>query len=191
MQLVGGHPALDFVNTLGGLPDAPDDEYLFDYADLLAWTERVALIDSAAAAELRRGRLTAVRRAAVFTAALTLRSHLDAALRAHLRGQQAADHLDALRDAYTAAVAHAALDLDPPRYAWTWPLHRGRPEVPLWIVTDAAIDLLCSPGLERLAHCGHCRWLFLDSSRNHGCRRCSMDSCGARVRMRRYRAGRG
>src|SRR5918994_528774 len=46
MRLVGGHPAVDFVNTLGGLKDRPDDEYLHAYGDLLVWSERTRLIDS-------------------------------------------------------------------------------------------------------------------------------------------------
>ena len=37
---IGGHVALDFVNTLGGRPDEPDDEYLHSYADLVHWTQR-------------------------------------------------------------------------------------------------------------------------------------------------------
>src|SRR5215207_8909567 len=40
MLLVGGHAALDFVNTLGGLPDRPDDEYLHGYPDLITWCRR-------------------------------------------------------------------------------------------------------------------------------------------------------
>lgn len=34
--------------------------------------------------------------------------------------------------------------------------------------------------------CAMCDWLFLDTSRNHSRRWCSMDSCGVHVKMRSY-----
>ena len=42
--------------------------------------------------------------------------------------------------------------------------------------------------LDRLKLCDACPWLFLDTSRNHSRRWCSMNECGARSKMRRYRA---
>src|SRR3954452_19589432 len=101
MRLVGGHPAVDFVNTLGGRRDAPDDEYLHAYGDLLVWSERTGLVDPGPAGTLAR---TAARRprraAAALVAALALRGHVDAILRARLAGRspRAAD-LDAVRRA--------------------------------------------------------------------------------------------
>jgi len=37
---------------------------------------------------------------------------------------------------------------------------------------------------ERLV--GRCAWLFLDTSRNHSRRFCSMDECGNRAKQRRH-----
>src|SRR5918993_3755280 len=108
MRLVGGHPAVDFVNTLGGLKDRPDDEYLHAYGDLLVWSERTRLIDSELTGTLAR---TADRRpqpaATALEAALELRGHVDAILRATLSGlpPRAAD-LDAVRRAEVHALSH-------------------------------------------------------------------------------------
>src|SRR5215207_2344536 len=52
MLLVGGHPAIDFVNTLGGRPGTPDDEYLHGYTDLLVWCRRTGLIEDTQAQRL-------------------------------------------------------------------------------------------------------------------------------------------
>src|SRR5215475_4674707 len=52
LSLVGGHPALDLVNTLErGEPvdDVPPHDYLSDSSALLRWTLRVGLIDDAEA----------------------------------------------------------------------------------------------------------------------------------------------
>src|ERR671921_157892 len=88
MRLVGGHPAVDFVNTLGGLKDRPDDEYLHAYGDFLIWSERTGLVDSELTGTLGR---TAERRprpaAAALEGALQLRGHVDAILRATLAGR--------------------------------------------------------------------------------------------------------
>ena len=52
MALVGGHPAIDFVNTLGGMPDAPDDEYLHGYADLVVWGRQTGILPTGEATRL-------------------------------------------------------------------------------------------------------------------------------------------
>jgi CGNR zinc finger/Putative stress-induced transcription regulator len=63
-------------------------------------------------------------------------------------------------------------------------------ERPLWPLAVSVLDLLRSGPLERLRACVGCPWLFLDTSRNHSRRWCSMDDCGSRSKMRRYRARR-
>src|SRR5262249_46091438 len=62
MKLVGGDPALDFVNTVGGRAPAPSgpgsvvaNDKLGDYRDLVLWTRHVGLLDEAGARELLRG----------------------------------------------------------------------------------------------------------------------------------------
>jgi predicted RNA-binding Zn ribbon-like protein len=60
-------------------------------------------------------------------------------------------------------------------------------ERPLWPIAVAAVDLLRSGPLDRLKACEECPWLFLDTSRNRSRRWCSMDDCGSRRKMRRYR----
>ena len=63
-------------------------------------------------------------------------------------------------------------------------------ERPLWPLAVAALDLLRDGPLDRLKACEDCPWLFLDTSRNRSRRWCSMDDCGSRSKMRRYRARR-
>jgi predicted RNA-binding Zn ribbon-like protein len=185
MRLVGGHPAVEFVNTLGGRKDTPDDEYLHGYGDLLIWSERTELISSELARTLAR---TAERHpqsaSTALVDALELRGHVDAILRATLAGRspRAAD-LDAVRRAEVDALAHAALT---PHFAWTW---TGTAlERPLWPLAHAVLDLLHGRQLGRLGECGRCRWLFIDTSANRSRRWCSMDACGGIEKMRRHRA---
>jgi predicted RNA-binding Zn ribbon-like protein len=51
---------------------------------------------------------------------------------------------------------------------------------------DEALQLLRSPAVHRVGSCDGCGWLFLDVSRAHARRWCSMNMCGVRSKMRRY-----
>jgi predicted RNA-binding Zn ribbon-like protein len=59
---------------------------------------------------------------------------------------------------------------------------------PLWPVIEAAVGLLTSPDREHICECDEetCRWLFLDKSKNHSRRWCSMQICGNRDKVRRF-----
>jgi predicted RNA-binding Zn ribbon-like protein len=54
-------------------------------------------------------------------------------------------------------------------------------------VAASAIHLLTSPQMHQVRICSgeHCDWLFIDTSRNHLRRWCSMDECGNRAKMQR------
>jgi predicted RNA-binding Zn ribbon-like protein len=189
---LGGHVALDFVNTLGGLPDDPDDEYLHQYDDLLIWTERVGRLTPASAVQLREAAVDDPPGAQVrLTRARQLRNSLDRVLRAQLSDDPHPDagDLAVLRGAYLAAIEHATFEPADSGMRWSW-RDDGDLDRPLWPIAVAAIELLQTGPLQLLARCGHCRWLFLDTSRQHNRRWCSMNACGAIVKMRRYRASR-
>jgi predicted RNA-binding Zn ribbon-like protein len=58
-------------------------------------------------------------------------------------------------------------------------------------VARAAALLLTDPGrLSRLRQCGGatCGWLFLDETRNHSRRWCTIKDCGNLAKVRRHRA---
>ncbi len=189
MEQVGGHPVVDFPNTLGGLPEDPD-EYLNGYADLVAFAEVAELVPAPTAARLlRAARRRRTEAADALAAALSLRGSIDAVLRAHLDGRRPAGaDLEALRRAHVAALREAELARTGGRYDWSWP--SDELERPVHALAVSAVELLRDGSLDRLRRCGHCRRLFLDTSRNRTRRWCSMTGCGSVVKMRRYRASR-
>jgi predicted RNA-binding Zn ribbon-like protein len=190
IERIGGHPAVDFVNTLGGLLEAPDDEYLLDYTDLVSFVEGSGLLDSTTSDRLRRvAELQLDQARDVLKRTLQLRASLDRALRAQLEnGTPPGPDLEDVRQAYLTALARATLQPSGSHYEWAWPDADDTLDQPLWILASQAIELLRSAPLHRLTRCGHCRWMFLDSSKNHSRRWCSMNACGSIVKMRRYRA---
>ena len=64
------------------------------------------------------------------------------------------------------------------------------PGLPLWVLAMSASDLLTSDAVDRVRECDNpeCRWLFLDTSKNHTRRWCDMKLCGNRMKARRFKA---
>jgi predicted RNA-binding Zn ribbon-like protein len=191
LDLCGGDPAVDFVNTLGGALGGPwDDEWLSRYDDLVAWARRVDLLDGREAEAMRRcAAASPAAAAAVHAEAIALREALYGVLAALAHDEPAPPRgLERLRDAHAEAIAHARLVRCGDRIDWEW---TGDLRRPLWSVVQAAVDLLRSDDrLARLEQCRNCRWLFLDASRNRSRRWCSMSHCGTAAKVRATRARR-
>jgi predicted RNA-binding Zn ribbon-like protein len=191
IPLEGGHLALDFLNTVGGLHDDPPgaEEELFDsYEDLATWCARLGVISEREAASLRaaagrdeRAAKRALRRA------IELRDELLYPIfRALADGDEPPpDLLDRLRDEERAALARAQLVRTENTYELRWPVCDELTE-PLHPIVHAAVDLLTTGPLDRVGTCGNCRWLFLDQSRNRSRRWCSMDECGIQMKHARF-----
>jgi predicted RNA-binding Zn ribbon-like protein len=186
---IGGHSAIDFVNTCGGLPEGPDDEYLFSYEDLLIWMSEARLLEPTSVDFLRAaGRRYPKTAETTFVRAVRLRAGLDGVLRTTLDDEASPDAADltTIEDIYYDALAHARLTSQPSgRFGWKW--QDDAIDQPVWLVAQQAVDLLQAAPLHLLRQCGHCRWLFLDTSRNHNRRWCRMEACGSIMKMRRFR----
>jgi predicted RNA-binding Zn ribbon-like protein len=63
-------------------------------------------------------------------------------------------------------------------------------DAPLWPVAHAALELITEGPLDRIKTCGRCRWLFLDTTKNHSRRWCSTEGCGTDAKKERYVARR-
>jgi predicted RNA-binding Zn ribbon-like protein len=191
VPLEGGHLALDFANTTGGLrddPPDPDDEYLLTYDDFTVWCARLGVISERQASSLRRAAArdeTAARRA--LRGAIELRELIYPIFRALADGRQPpAGLLDRLRDEEWRALADAHLTRgDASALEWTWPPPRDLTD-PLRPIVHSAVELLTEGPLDRIKTCGNCRWLFIDQSRNHSRRWCSMDECGIQMKHTRF-----
>jgi len=198
VPLAGGHLALDFVNTVGGLriePPSPAEELLDDYGDFAIWSARLGVVSERQAASLQ----AAARRdeQAAERALARVRDVRDELLypifRALADGKAPRRVLlERLRDEEQAALSHARLAPDHGGPAgrirameWTFPAPQELTD-PLRAIVHAAVELLSGGPLDRLKTCGNCRWLFLDQSRNHSRRWCSMDECGVLMKHARF-----
>lgn len=159
VRLVGGDLAVDFANTVDA--DIPGGDHIATSAAFRAWCERLGL---------SAGRHTLAEVHGV-------RARIDAVLRPLATGDRPPPAaLTSLRDLERDALARTMLRPG----GWEWPAGSA-----LDRLVHAATELVLSDRHHRLRRCANCTWLFLDLSRNHSRKWCSMEHCGTQVKIRR------
>jgi predicted RNA-binding Zn ribbon-like protein len=203
MNLVGGRPCLDFVNTVGGWEPIPSRgksdpfatraraDKLNDYFDLLAWGRHAGLLTEGDAQALAR---EAHRRekeaAAVFERAFALRGAIYFICVAIIHGARPRGvDLDTLNRELGLAYARIKVSAGGSNFVWRWRDEKNDLDQVLWRVTDSAAEMFTADDLGRLRECPgeDCRWLFLDTSKSSRRQWCDMQTCGNLAKVRRFR----
>lgn len=184
----GGHPALDFVNTLDERPSGEPVENLDTYASLVGFTEQAGLIDDLTATRLHR--LSGSRCSLIVERARQLRERFHEILAASHRGnalpQEALRAIGvALRHAHAARALVAATGSRIADHDWS----PRTADVPLHACAIAIEDLLLTADRSRIRKCGaaDCDVYFIDTSKGNRRHWCSMSNCGNREKQRRWR----
>jgi predicted RNA-binding Zn ribbon-like protein len=187
-QLIGGHVAVDLVNTVSWrLDDQRTIDYAPGYAELLEWARQAQLVVPAQYAMLREAiaqHPVEARQAA--TAVHQLREVLYRVLGPVALGQEPAPgDRSALHHLILQALQQAQLVTVVPL---AWQVTVQAPGDLAHLAAVRALELLQSGDLGRLRQCQDhaCGWLFIDSSRSHTRRWCSSADCGNRERARRH-----
>ncbi len=190
MSLVGGHIALDFVNTVGNHLAAQPDEWLHTYVELATWAAYATVIRQDHSKQLVELADTKPEDAKVaFDRAIEAREVI---FRLFLRAvrEQAPDKpdLEAFNAALAEAPARAFIAYEYGHYEWRFSGEDVSLDDPLWRILWAVADLLTSDRLPQVKVCegDDCGWMFLDTSRNQARRWCSMADCGNRAKANRY-----
>ena len=175
LKLLGGALALDFVNTRDPLHGEDVRDYLDSPSALVQWGEHVGVLPESA-------------RPAFTEADLARALDVRALIERLFTGASPRDG-EAFARAYAEAVSRSSLVRDGTEFRLE--ADRGVERI-LLPVLESARELLTGPELARVRQCRarDCGWLFVDRSRNGTRRWCRMDGCGAREKMRRYRARR-
>jgi predicted RNA-binding Zn ribbon-like protein len=190
-ELDGGHPALDFANTISrrAVPEDSNDR-LSHYGRLVSWGVDAKLITHKDAERLRadagsrpRAAVLALRRA------VAVREAIFSVFAAIARSERApTGALEAVNAVLPEAMA--ALRVAPERDGFAWRFtHQPSDLAPMLApVVRAAAELLTSADLARVRECQSdtCSWLFLDRSKNGTRRWCDMKVCGNREKARRH-----
>lgn len=186
LELVGGALCLDFVNTINSRIH-PEHDYLTQYADLLGWANKAGLLSPAQVNELqKRARQNRSEAEKALNAALTLRDLLYRLLSAAASGSKPIKKdMEGFIVLYGETIAHGQFVKTGNHYQTTWNVIEAF-EALLWPIIHSAGTLLLSEELGQVKGCPGCGWVFLDTSKNQSRRWCSMETCGARDKMRRY-----
>lgn len=200
-DLSGGHPALDLVNTLDHrFGDEAPVELLADYGALLRFAQQTELLHRAQVRLLTKS-VKPQAAAGALRSVRELREALAAAFYGTVerRPPPTAD-IRTLERQFLASERHrelhwqeAAARNGQPGMVWQWGRFEKEAELPVWILAERAAQLMLSDAMQRVRACGAdtCRWLFLDTSKNHTRRWCNMKVCGNRMKARRFQARRG
>ena len=192
LEWVGGHLALDYVNTVGDRTSAEPQPYLHSYEDLLAWCRQADLIGPVSTGYLSAGSTQA--KAAAYRESQALNASLFALFRAAARGevlpQASLDHLNSLVQK-TVAWRNISSCTDEGRMInCGWNFKDAPPVAVLGPIVWRAMELLENGPLDRIKECPPpegCSWLFMDLSKNRSRQWCSMKSCGNTAKVRRFR----
>ena len=185
-QLIAGHPALDFVNTLDWRfrKTGPED-LLKSYADLLRFSEQSKVLTSKQTRQPHSEDARALQRCK------ELREAMAEIFYARLDGHRpSAASLKTLERYFKAARQRQTLLGKESHLEWGWSPTKSETDLPLWALAMSASELMLSESMDRVRACDNpeCRWLFLDTSKNHTRRWCDMKVCGNRMKARRFKA---
>jgi len=169
-KLIGGSLALDFANLVSYRGTSREHEWLEPSTNIERWLD---------AAEIST---------TVVGGTGTIREFREVIARTFLAvadgTRPAAGDVHVIGDLAATTWARCRLRFDQEALAAVW--IDPAPSLLDAMATDAA-SLLTSPDvLRKVSACAGCRWLFLDTSRNHSRRWCDPADCGNRVRQRRH-----
>jgi predicted RNA-binding Zn ribbon-like protein len=190
---VGDHLALDFLNTIATPKDVPV-EWIRDGPDLIDWLEQAQVISADVASRFRSSNDQQALDA-VTEKARTFRDWLRGFVTRHMGkplGTSAAKVLEPLNallaqdNSYPVVEATGGERVLRLRRVRLW----ESPDELLHPIAEAAADLICNADFRLIRACeGHvCTLLFLDRTKAHGRRWCSMAVCGNRAKAAAHRA---
>jgi predicted RNA-binding Zn ribbon-like protein len=189
--LTSGRLCLEFANTADWHASPAPEETLHSYIDLVGWSERVGILDSTGAEELRA--LAQVQPALVdqvITWAIDLREAMYRLFAALANGASFKDaDIAMLNEAIAYAYTGGTLSPGVPNFGWHFRGDRSGLDRMLWPILRSAVRLLTESDLTRLGQCADdrgCGYLFYDTSRNRKRRWCDMNSCGNRAKAQRH-----
>src|SRR5919107_74648 len=195
VDIEGGHPALDLVDTIGGIEvedPAPEEDFFRTYEDLVDLGVKTETFSEAAARRLRRAARERPEEArAAWARARDVRALFEDVFRPFAEERRPPERsLEELTALGAEALTHGRLvESGGGGYRWSWD-DSPRLDAPLWPLVHSAVELVTHGPLDRVSHCKRCRLLFLDTTKNHSRRWCSMEGCGTDAKKERYVARR-
>ncbi len=192
-RFVGGELCFDFINTIGGRESLSQirAEKLREYVDLIDWARDRSLFSESESRRLERKAQRNPRRASqLLRRSIAFREAIYRIF-ISLMGKRSAssEDLRKLNEELRAARQKELLASTSEGFELKWDGEVESFEFILGAVARSAVHFLVSGNWNRVKECPalDCHWLFVDTSRNGSREWCSMQDCGNRDKVRRFR----
>lgn len=190
-QLIAGHPTLDLVNTLDWrFRDNGPEELLASYDDLLRFSAESGLLSAKQIRSIVRGSTQPAAAGALVSCREMREAAADIFYAAVDSRTPPGSQIKIVERYFRQAREQQRLAWSGSRLGWEWQASECSPDLPVWMLSLSAARLMLSDEMRFLRACEKpdCRWLFLDTSKNHSRRWCDMKVCGNRMKARRFKA---
>jgi predicted RNA-binding Zn ribbon-like protein len=190
MDLDGGVACLDFINS-GLNTNAGDEvERLHGYQDILILVKRLSLMEPRAIRALSAAAAIHPRKAQeILTKTLHLRHILHTIIGAIADNkvpQIDRSALNAFNDYISSALSTRRFAIGEGTLQWK-DAHTAYDLLhPLHLFILSAWELIRNAEHSYIRRCGRCQWLFLDTTKNHRRKWCSMRECGSLEKAKRH-----
>jgi predicted RNA-binding Zn ribbon-like protein len=186
-----GDLSLDFANTNNWHASAHPVEELKDYGGLLLWGQEAGLVSPEMADKLSQAAVEHPQSAAeMYEFAIQVREAIYRVFSYIYAGKPILEaDLSLLNNVACQAMSHLQLEAKDNQFYWKLPSSMVDANLIVWPVARAAAELLTSEKAKRVRVCEDdrgCGYLFIDNTKNHSRRWCSMESCGNRAKARRH-----
>lgn len=182
---VGGHPALDFVNTVIGNDKNRERSRIGDWDHFQSWAiasnmfrvDHVKRLDTVSESSNCSSILEAIHylRETAYSMLSSIASG----------GVPSGEHRACIEAHIKVAVDNGVLNYSDNMYEWVVAVDH-----PNWLIDTLALsmeNLLRSEDFRKLRECGRCSWFFLDTGRGKGRKWCDMSTCGNRYKSESFR----
>ena len=182
-DLIGGHAALDFINTVSDVGKSRHETRLVTWKDYLGWLAAVKVEQFETVNAIK------INQSATLAEIHDLRETGYSVFHDLAAGNSPKkDTLAKLQDCIKEAFQHAELNAVTGELRWT--LQKKDRNLNIHRLVFLIDDFLRSGELHRLRECGRCTWLFLDTGRGFGRKWCEMRKCGNRAKSEGFRSKR-
>ncbi len=188
-DLSGGWLCLDFCNTLSERAKVPI-ERLRTYSDLLRWGRETNIITAREEEDLaRRFEKQPEQAISTLEKAIEIREAFYAVFIKVASGENPTDEeTERLNTVVQPWIGQSKLTWWNGAFKWGSEEDQLKLGTLLWEVVRSGTELLTSGILKDLRVCAadDCRWLFVDTTKNHSRRWCDMKTCGNRAKVRQH-----
>jgi len=183
---VGGHPILDFINTVDDVDKSRSVSRIANWGDFCGWAQGSSMFED----EQHRALEDLTQKVAtdpLLEQIHRLRENQYQALIRILEGSDAQQpDLSELEERICQAMRRSSLHAGETGYRWQPDLSHAD-----WVSDLLLLSferLLRSAEISKLRQCGRCSWLFLNTGRGKGRRWCDMSTCGNRAKLESFRS---